>query len=63
MNPTPQGSPVPPNGNHHLDRLYNNAVLALKILFDAAQDGSEVAHQTLENLAEKLITAAGRYGM
>lgn len=40
---------------------YNDAILAINIIFDAAGNGSGAAVVVLQALAERLIEAAGRH--
>jgi len=44
-----------------LARMYNDAAIALNLLYAAADSGSGAAREKLRELSNELIEAAGRY--
>src|SRR2546426_223392 len=45
--------------NQRLARLYNDSVIALDVLYEAASQGSSACEEALRDLADRLVRAAG----
>lgn len=59
----PSSNSPSPGASHDaaVRRLYNDALIALEILYEAATAGSLAAAEKLHSLSDQLIEAAGRY--
>jgi hypothetical protein len=62
LNHFPLKAPGHGRNETEIDRLYNDAAIAIKVLHEAAEAGSGAAREALRDLTVKLIIAAGRYG-